>query len=268
MLVKLWRHSSKGPIHRLATCARLPGDRDNAEGPHAFVAAGNNEVAVSNLSTGGPCRRCFRALPPAGRDVASNVTLPFLHEEPIPSHPFAPILTSSQQMAMLSDMHLTTPTPDVSMRAIMGRISIQSNNSYVITGSTDKNIRFWDFNSPSRCYTVSGLQPGQPRPAYDAIPVPDASLHTEGMPSVQYGARGGATTDGGSGHDTRLFVCYDAEVPSVESVVPSHLPMREQRGIQSPPTSHHDAVLDLKSVGLPTKMMLSSSRDGVVKVWR
>ena len=29
-----------------------------------------------------------------------------------------------------------------------------------------------------------------------------------------------------------------------------------------------DAVLDLKTIDLPIKMMLSSSRDGVVKCWR
>ena len=37
-----------------------------------------------------------------------------------------------------------------------------------------------------------------------------------------------------------------------------------------PPSSlaHRDAVLDLKSVDLPAKLMLSASRDGVVKCWR
>ena len=39
---------------------------------------------------------------------------------------------------------------------------------------------------------------------------------------------------------------------------------------QPPPSSlaHRDAVLDLKSVDLPAKLMLSASRDGVVKCWR
>jgi hypothetical protein len=29
-----------------------------------------------------------------------------------------------------------------------------------------------------------------------------------------------------------------------------------------------DAVLDLKGVELPVKMMLSSGRDGIIKLWR
>jgi hypothetical protein len=63
-------------------------------------------------------------------------------------------------------------------------------------------------------------------------------------------------------------VCYDAEVPARHNVVPSHLPLREQRGLVLPSGAHTDAILDLKSVDLPHKMMLSSSRDGVVKCWK
>jgi hypothetical protein len=53
-------------------------------------------------------------------------------------------------------------------------------------------------------------------------------------------------------------VCYDADVPSLENVVSSHLPTREQRGLVSPSNAHNDAILDLKGIDLPTKMMLSS----------
>ena len=75
-MVKLWRHSSGGPIHRLATCARLPasafggvkpeGGGPSAPQPLAFVASGENEVAVFDLSRGGSPSHCFRSLPPLG----------------------------------------------------------------------------------------------------------------------------------------------------------------------------------------------------------
>lgn len=58
--------------------------------------------------------------------------------------------------------------------------------------------------------------------------------------------------------ENTLFVCYDAEIPSRAHVVPSHLPIREQRGMLSPSNAHADAILDLKGLDLPTKMMLSS----------
>ena len=36
------------------------------------------------------------------------------------------------------------------------------------TGSSDGHIRYWDFVAPARCFTVSGLRPGQPTPQYTA----------------------------------------------------------------------------------------------------
>ena len=36
-----------------------------------------------------------------------------------------------------------------------------------------------------------------------------------------------------------------------------------------PPTTHHtDAIMDLKTVDVPMRLMLSCSKDETVKVWR
>ncbi len=37
---------------------------------------------------------------------------------------------------------------------------------------------------------------------------------------------------------------------------------------QAPSVNHHDCVLDLKLLELPHRMLVSASRDGVVKVWK
>ena len=126
------------------------------------------------------------------------------------------------------------------MRAIMGRIS-NHGNSYLITGGTDTHIRYWDFTSPRSCYTVSGPHPGMPRPTYDAPAAGDGSA---------------------------FFVCTDHRAPPPDALDPADAPHLMQRGPVAPPSAHKDAVLDLKSIDLPLKLMLSSSRDGVVKCWR
>lgn len=55
----------------------------------------------------------------------------------------------------------------------------------------------------------------------------------------------------------------------VELLVARRTVLRLQdKGLVSPRTSHDDAVLDVKVTELPIKMLLSSSRDGAVKVWR
>lgn len=56
ILARLWRHSSGGAIHKLATCSRLPPP-DAAPGPHVIVAAGRNEAAIWDLSKGGACKQ-------------------------------------------------------------------------------------------------------------------------------------------------------------------------------------------------------------------
>lgn len=47
---------------------------------------------------------------------------------------------------------------------------------YII--GTDRAIRFWDFSSPMRCYTVSGLEAAQPKALFDAPKLNDGSIGT------------------------------------------------------------------------------------------
>ena len=122
------------------------------------------------------------------------------------------------------------PAPGV--RALMGRVS-QRGASYLVTGGDDAHVRYWDPATPANSYTVSGPAAGAPRPTYAAPPA-----------------------------DATLVVCRDFAVPPAEA--------RAAAPARPPPSSlaHRDAVLDLKSVDLPAKLMLSASRDGVVKCWR
>jgi phosphoinositide-3-kinase regulatory subunit 4 len=162
LLVRLWRHSSRGPVHRLATCARLPEDPDGGSAqPLAFVAAGVAELAVWNLNLGGPCRRAFRSVRP--QQGTSLAPLPTLDPVPLPNHPGVPVLSASEAAAQATQAALalgSSAEEAPSVRAIVGRISTNG-NSYLITGSTDKHIRFWDLATPTKCFTVSGLEPGQ-----------------------------------------------------------------------------------------------------------
>ncbi|KAG5180485.1 WD40-repeat-containing domain protein, partial [Tribonema minus] len=225
LLARLWRHSARGPIHRLSTCARLPGDTNAAAptpeaggaGPHVFIAAGDDETAVWDLRGAGTLRPryCFRVAP-AGFD-GQQAPVPSLDSIALPAHPRAPLLPMH---AAFADARLGGNAGAVSaerlrgtssIRAIVGRIS-QHGNSYLITGGSDRHIRYWDFQVPSRCYTVSGGSPS---------PLP-ASM----MPSVA------------------------------------------ECGVTAAPTAHEDAILDLKCTDMPLKLLLSSSRDGVVNVWR
>lgn len=66
-----------------------------------------------------------------------------------------------------------------------------------------------------------------------------------------------------------LIVTIDQTNPPRHRLMLCHRdPSEQEKGLVAPRTSHDDAVLDVKVTELPTKMLLSGSRDGAVKIWK
>ncbi len=209
VMCNLWRHSSKSPIYRLACCkpsssgSRSTGaNRElimpHTEGANLFVSSGDNEAAVWSIPEGGECIKCFRAAPITSR-VNNTTQLSELHEIPIPSSPLAPLKgphVNNDGITVNDGFHPT-------VRAIMGRIS-QNSTSYLVTAGTDRYIRYWDLSSPSKCFTISGVDAAQPKSIYET----PQSLSLRG----------------------KLYMCYDSDVPSPQATLQSQIPIREHRG--------------------------------------
>jgi len=245
-IVKLWQHSSTAPVSRLATCfTTLPQDKSGSsqDRPFIFMGCGLNEAAIFDVSNG-DCRQCFRALDPSLCYIDQTslpqacVTMPSLTEISLPSHSKNPIFPRINPLSTTIYNH--RPPPEPSVQSIMGRIG-KRGQSYIITGGSDRCIRYWDFMSVSRCYTVSGINYGQPKPSYESIDV---------------------------GSPGQLFLCRQAPTPTYSEIESNKLPKHRHRGLSRPDNGHKDAVLDLKNIDFPVKGLLSCSRDGVVKMWR
>ena len=41
-----------------------------------------------------------------------------------------------------------------------------------------------------------------------------------------------------------------------------------RRGIDEPPTGHHDTITDIAITKLPQNLLISCAKDGVIKVWK
>ena len=217
IMCKLWQHSSAGPVHRLACCKSYgsgPGltpphmgtTMSATEGADLFVAAGKSEAAVWSLPEAGECVKCFRSLPlSSSREPLAP--LPVLADIALPRHPHAPVWAA---FARPRDV-LQPPDLEPSVRAIIGRTPL-----HLVTAGTDRQIRFWDFSSSSKCFTVAGLEPGQPKSTYE-------------QPLV-------------SGASGQLFVCYDAALPSPEMALETHQPVRENRGPVQPSNAFRVSV--------------------------
>ena len=96
--------------------------------------------------------------------------------------------------------------------------------------------------APNRCLTVSGLEPSQPKGCFQ--------------------------TPSDEGLSGKLFICLDSAIPSPNTMLKAQMPLREGRGPMPVVPNYKDAISDLKSMDLPTRMILSCGRSGDIKLWR
>jgi len=109
---------------------------------------------------------------------------------------------------------------------------------YLITAGTDRRIRFWNISDASKSHTICGLPPEQTEfpPVYSSKNSEGTEIYQESSnPDIQQGKQNANNKVTG-----RMKVS----------------------------THHHAAILDLELLELPHRMLLSCSRDGVVKVWK
>ncbi|KNC49578.1 VPS15 protein kinase [Thecamonas trahens ATCC 50062] len=173
-----------------------------------------------------------------------------------------------------------------------------SNVSYVLAGGGQRSLRLWDLATGNASYTVSdGSRLHGPSPMYttetsadgatafitevhgaagggrasvSSAPASSSGLSRERAGTTRAGksragtgdsgrARAASTSDasagvsGGNGHDAGEAHATDGTVV---------------RGPRPPPAHHADTILAITSVERPSKMVVSGSRDGVVKVWK
>ena len=226
-LVKVWQHSCESSINRLGTSSARP---------YVVMGCGTNEASIFDISEG-TCRQAMRvvddnfsylhqaALPPR------CTSIPILKDVSIPStlkrrHGVIDAIISSRK---------APPQPNI--QSFTGRVG--TSTEYLITGGSDGHIRFWDFSSPSKCFTISGLAATEPRPVYERA--------------------------GGNGS---IFLCRTMPEPKIKEMNGAQITKRMQNGPLRPDNRHQDAILDLKKIDYPMKGLLSCSRDGLIKFWR
>ena len=243
--VKAWQHSSESHIYRIDNFfTTLPQDKDGRTAfgteprPYAYMSCGRNESCVFDLSAG-VCRHSFRVLDPEFAYTDSNeiaqvmVSPPLFNEIAVPRSSEIPLKGWSNSYSVRPSQENSTKPKILSL---FGGVGFNGCH-YMITGGSDRCIRYWDFSSPSKCYTSSGLAKGQPRPFYERR---------------------------GSEKGAQVFLCRQQPVP-VES---NRISWNLQRGASKAENCHKDAILDLRVIDHPQQCLLSSSQDGEIKVWR
>jgi phosphoinositide-3-kinase, regulatory subunit 4 len=235
--VKLWQHSGGQAINRLsASYAPIPGAGINSSPrPLAFVTSGG-ECGMFDLLDGA-CRQCFRtdytmsALGPG----KSSTEISQLHEIDTSGGKLTSLLRRNSEHRGSESRRGIIPT----MNAMVGSMGGNDQN-YLITGGGDAQIRYWDFASPLKCYTICGQIGLKYRPIFEVK----------------------------NSNGCRMMVCKESPEPRHHNYESSKLPRISKRGLGGIESRHQDAILDLKLIQSPIKAILSCSRDGSIKIFQ
>ncbi|KAI1201351.1 hypothetical protein F5X97DRAFT_35842 [Nemania serpens] len=131
---------------------------------------------------------------------------------------------------------------------------------YILTGGSDKKLRFWDLIRIENSCVFSGLQSEDIRPVFATMSTPSQpglSLNVERLPKSNHGTDqkpGSISTKGGkAGTSSR-------EKPPRHTVISN-----EQAQLLR---SHLDSILDVAVLELPYTMTISVDRSGVIFVFQ
>jgi phosphoinositide-3-kinase regulatory subunit 4 len=131
-------------------------------------------------------------------------------------------------------------------------------HAYIITGGSDKKLRFWDVSRIENSCIFSGLQADDPKPTYTlSHPTTNMSLNTERFPRHAPTAPNAGSGAGTKGNNGKSATSGRAPRSTVIS-------QQQQQLLQS----HLDGIQDVVLLEYPYTMCVSVDRSGVVFVFQ
>lgn len=136
-------------------------------------------------------------------------------------------------------------------------------HAFILTGGSDKKLRFWDLTRIENSTVFSGLTPEESKPTYSAShPTTTMTLNTERLPRGQ-GAPGTTSSSGGADGtrgSSRRANGSGGGRPTRSTVIS----VQQQQLLKS----HLDSILDVALLEVPYTMTVSVDRSGVVFVFQ
>ena len=132
----------------------------------------------------------------------------------------------------------------------------ESKYGFIITGGSDKKIRFWDLARVENSMVVSGLDTDELKPSFtSAHPTASLTLNTERIPRP-----GPTAPNAGAGSKTSNASKSSSSRPPRSTVIS----LQQQQLLKS----HLDSILDIALLESPYGMMVSVDRSGVVFIFQ
>ncbi|KAF3767769.1 hypothetical protein M406DRAFT_61566 [Cryphonectria parasitica EP155] len=135
-------------------------------------------------------------------------------------------------------------------------------HAYILTGGSDKKLRFWDLTRIENSAVFSGLMLDEGKPTYSAShPTTSMTLNTERLPRSQ--ASGGSSNDAADrarGSSRRA----NGAGRSARTIRTTVISVEQQQLLKS----HLDSIMDVAFLESPYPMTVSADRSGVVFVFQ
>ncbi|KAG7617777.1 putative serine/threonine-protein kinase VPS15 CMGC-Pl-Tthe family [Arabidopsis thaliana] len=227
--VNSWQYPIICPIEKMCLCFLPPSvSVSTTMKPLIYVAAGCNEVSLWNAE-GGSCHQVLRV---ANYENETDVSE---FQWKLPSNKVNPKPNHRQNMSSKYRIEeLNEPPPR--LPGIRSLLPLPGGD--LLTGGTDLKIRRWDYSSPERSYCICG-------------------------PSLK-----------GVGNDDFYELKTNTGVQFVQETkrrpLATKLTAKAVLAAAATDTAgcHRDSVQSLASVKLNQRLLISSSRDGAIKVWK
>ncbi|KAJ3695547.1 hypothetical protein LUZ60_000924 [Juncus effusus] len=232
--VNTWRYSAVCPVEKICLFVNNQGNNSAANcvaRPLVYVAAGVNEVSLWNAENGS-CHQVFRTASTENESEVATVpralTRPAVKSNVNSRQDLRRSVNSKYRIEELNE-----PAP----RFPGVRSLLPLPGGDVLTGGTDLKLRYWDHSSPERSYCVCG-------------------------PSTK-----------GIGNDSVYDVRSSFGVQVVQEMNKRQTKRLTQKALLAVAATdsagcHRDSVLSLATVKLNQRLLISSSRDGAIKVWK
>ncbi|XP_024396466.1 serine/threonine-protein kinase VPS15 isoform X3 [Physcomitrium patens] len=236
--VNTWQHPACCPVESM--CVLVPGKDTppiSSQHPYVWVAAGRNEVALWNAADG-TChqvlRLCADPVHPEMNTVPASLSQPLSNSQSLRDTK----LVGGVKFTDYRMEELNEPPPRLpGVRTLLPL----SGGAALLTGGSDCRIRMWDRLRSDRSYVVCG-------PTIAKVSVQNYELRSlNGVRIVQ-------------------------ETPGAESANRPSSTNSSKSNLAAAATDnagcHRDCILSLASAQTNQRLLISSSRDGAIKVWK
>ncbi|PQE23933.1 hypothetical protein CJF32_00006733 [Rutstroemia sp. NJR-2017a WRK4] len=246
---KAWGVPGATPIYRI----RIHPTKGRGRWVCVAGGSGQGEVTTWDVEKT-QCREVYRA--GSSRDVPKNY-------EPWPVDEDRP---EGMLGRFAGALEPTTGASNYGIRAMIAGTDSRDENrdvkyGFMITGGSDRKIRFWDLSNVESSMVVSGLEVDESKPVYDTThPTPILTLNSEKVPRQNPTVQNpGTRTRGKDGGKAEPGNKATGKAP--RSTVIS---LQGQKLLRA----HLDSILDVALLESPYGMMVSVDRGGVIFVFQ